>query len=293
MQDFNLLKGGITYSFPIKKIGRFALNYSFKQQLSDFSNLYNGYSLTNYRTLKTGATNLLKSNNSSLGLTHNYQNPSEGFLMFNIFSYSNYNKGYVTQNFISEDFTVLNVSEGKGGELLIAQSQLTQYVDPLLTSLKIENGFNYFINYLSVNSSTLQKAKNYIFSTKLSGTTYFEFPVNLKFSATYQHNRSVFDGQISNVKNYILSHNLIVKPIENVVISTSYNYYNLASNKHFFLSSTMDYKPNKSNWNFQLSAQNLLNVQNFSTTQVNDFHVFEQDIKIIPRYIMLTAHLRF
>jgi hypothetical protein len=82
------------------------------------------------------------------------------------------------------------------------------------------------------------------------------------------------------------------KPGELLVFSADVNYYDLSGNKHTFLSAAVDYKPSKSKWEFQLSGRNLLNVQKFQTTQTTDFRYFEQNTRIMPRYIMLIAHVR-
>lgn len=293
LNNYHLFQGGLSYSFPLKKMGRFAINYTFKQQLSQFSEFYPGFTLTNYRTLKNGANDLLKIGKKSFGLTHNYQGYDSGFLIFNLVSYNKYDKGYISRNFINTDFTVINIEEGNGGELLIAQNQLTKYIDIISTSLKFENGFNYFLNYLAANNEEILPAKNYNLTSSLTGTTYFKLPINLKFSLEYQNNQSLFNNQTTKVENFILSNTLTFKPNDILIFSANYNYYNLASNKHSFLSGTIDYKPKKSSWSFQFSAQNLLNVRNFSTSQTNDFRFFEQRTNIIPRYAMLTAHLRF
>ncbi|MFB9863998.1 TonB-dependent receptor [Rufibacter immobilis] len=291
-EDFHLVRSGITYLFSVPKAGKFALNYTYRQQLSDYSRFYSGYALKDYRTLVGGATHLLRVNSNALGFTHNYQDLANGFLLFNIVSYTSYDKGYITQNFINEDFTVIETEEGKGGRLLLAQNQVTTYVAPLYTSFKLESTFSHTLNYLSINLGPFQKAKNYNVSSRFSGTTYFNFPANLRFSAEYQKNRSIFNEASSQVNNYILSNEIIFKPNDKLVFTTTHNFYHLSGNKHSFLAVTVDYKPERSKWAFQLSGQNLLGVQNFRTIQTSDFRYFEQKTLINKRYIMLMAHLR-
>ena len=293
VNDYLLFRGRLTYSFPIPKAGQFAINYSFNQKLNDFSSLYSGYSLINYRTLKGGIDQLFKINNHSFALTHNYQNSRKGFLMFNILSYTNYDKGYIAQNFVDEAFTLVNLQEGKGGEIFIAQNQLTKYVNAIQTSLKLENGINYFQNYISVNSAEVSPAKNYNLTSSLGGTTYFDIPVNIEFSAGFQYSESHFQDQESSVVNLLLMNRLIYDINKKLIFSAAYRYYNLRSNTHSFLSAELSYKPESSNWEFELSGRNLLNVKHFRTANVSDFHVWERSTRIIPRYLMLTAHWRF
>ncbi|SIR08359.1 TonB-dependent receptor [Pontibacter lucknowensis] len=293
LNHYYLAKGSAAYAFPVKRAGKFALSYTFNQQLSDLSPFYAGYILESYRTLYGGATAPLRVSSHAVGLTHNYQRPESGFLFFNLLSFVQYDKGYISRSFIGEDFTVHNRAGGKGGELLLFQSQLTRYLSPLQTSFKLESGLSYLLNYLALNTPQLQKSRNFGASAKLSGTTYFDIPVNFRFSAEYRHNRGIFEGNVSQVEDLLLSKLITYKPYEQVLVSAGFNHYLLASHPHSFLSATLDYQPKRSRWEFQLSGQNLLDVRAFSTKRVSDYHLYEQRLDIIRRYGMLTGHYRF
>lgn len=291
--DFRLWKAGASYNFTLKKIGNFTLSFNFDEDISDWNSIFEGRYLYNYRTFNAGLEKPFKYLKKSTNLLHHYENPEKGFLMFNFISYSNYDRGIVSKNLINDSFSLIDNEKGKGGSLFIGQNQFTFYSDVLSSSVKIDNSFNYFKNYLSSNSSQIIPSHNYQFTSTLSSTTYLEFPLQWKTSISFQHIWNRYSGNKGNISNWILKNKLNYTLSKSITLSTDWTYYNIANNAHHFLNSELSYKPENSKWNIGIRARNLLNVQFLETKSVSDIQLSINSIQINPVRIMAYANYRF
>lgn len=293
-QGYFLPSAKINYNFDLKKIGKLSVSYNHKKDLLNTDYFFNGLVLKNYRSANRQIRKIEKSNINTFGVSHSIQKLDTGFLTFTVSSLSFFDKSLIVDSDINSSSTTNNFTFiNKDSFLFFLQNETTQYFSSFKTSLKLKNNFTLFSNYLFVNNSALEQLKNYSFNIKLSGTTYFKSLINFQFYFRHQKDWSQFQNTTSTVDNYIF--NLTSKYSFNKewFASATFNRYNLNNNFQDFLSGELNFKPNKSKFNYKLQILNLLDENSFDVSQINDFQSYTSQSRIIPRYIMVTITMRF
>lgn len=284
----------INYSFNLAKVGNLNLSYNYRKDLLNTNYFFEGFVIKNYRLINNQIEKIETSNINTFGISHSNQSLDKGFLSFTVSSISFFDRGLTSNTVINNNFALNNLTFiNRKSFLFFLQNETTQYFSGLKTSLKIKNNFTIFSNYISVNTSTLEQLNNYSFSTKLSGTTYLKIPLNFQFFLKYQKDWSYFQEQKSTVNNYILNLASNYKIDECWMASVNLNSYYLNNNSQNFLSSELNFKPNKGRFNYKLNVSNIFNENSFNIFQINEFQTFNSQSEIISRYIMLSVTIRF
>ncbi|WP_088324034.1 hypothetical protein [Polaribacter tangerinus] len=134
---------------------------------------------------------------------------------------------------------------------------------------------------------------SYSYVSRISGTTYFKKPINFQFYLKYQRDWTFFQNRQSSVNNYFANITATYKINENWLASATANSFNLNNNFQNFINGSLNYNPVKGKFNYKLQFINLANQSTFDILQINDFQSYSSKTRIIPRYIMLSATMRF
>lgn len=293
LNDFTLpmLGAGIQRSF--KKVGQFSLNYQFKMRLSDLNDVYTNTLFTSYRSLGSGLETPFRVRQQSVSLLHNKQVLGKSFIWFSLLNFTNYDKGVITYNSITQDATVFSLAEGKGGSSLLAQSNVTTYVKPLSSSLKVSLGYNYFKNYLAINENNISASINntYDFSTDI--TTYFFDQLLLKTNAKMLYQENTFQGQQSDFTSFGLNNVLSYTFSEGLTTAVENHFYAINKEDISFLSLELFYKIPKKKWEFSLRYHNILDNRLYTARQFDDYVTTTSTTTLINSYILLHTIYRF
>ena len=293
LKNFTLPEFDVSYQWSINEIGQFSLGYNFAQEVPDYQSIYEPFILTNYRTLTKGNEQLFKIGKHGFTLIHNKQILGKSLFIFNILSYTKFDKGIISTSFLSEDFNLVYFNIGKGGEFAILQNSVTTYISFLSSSFKVVNDISYYSNYLAINNNEIIKSKNYSINTSLESTTYVANKITLKNELLNNHQVNFLGDQKSSFNNIILKSKLSYKILEELNFSLTSNNYWMENANLSLLSTQIDYMPNDSDWNFNLQANNLLNEKYLISTHLNSYISTTTKTRIVPAYLLISAIYRF
>lgn len=282
-------------SINVKKssLGNFTLSYLKNNFLPEINQLTNNYQITNYRNFYRGTyfNNPLK--NETINLSHSFFNDEKRFSINTYAFYSNVKSTLNTINNISNDFNFSSYTQTKGNDIYNLTFSISNYFRKLKLASKFEVVNNWIQSPVQVNSSYFQNAKNYNYSIKYSGTTYFTSSINLDFGFSYLHMQSNFlDKKTSNnTSDYFL--NLIYK-ISNIILLESNNsMYYVNKQNYIFNNIVLNINPTQSRFSFRVILNNLANENQYTNIEINNYTYYQVKTELIPRYVLGTVKYRF
>lgn len=292
-ESFNLFGYLITYNIFSNKLGNFSLTYNLKPRLLNAENFYKGSILRNYRTLNNYNSNIESTNNQNFNFNHNYQLFNHGFISFSTLSYTIISKAVLVNSIFTDGYVenTFNFTNRKS-DLFYFQNQTSKYFSDIKTSLKIDNSFTRLTSFYKLNNF-LSKNINYGFSSKLSGTTYFDSKVNFEFLFTYDSSWNTIRDTIAQNENFLSRVKINYKINKNLTLVTNINNYKLNSDFFNLTHVNLIYKPRKGRFDYKLIAHNIFNTDKIKSYQLTEFTRIDNRISIIPNYYMLVVNFRF
>ena len=129
-------------------------------------------------------------------------------------------------------------------------------------------------------------------------TTFFKYPVNIEDAIDYTISSFESNNKFQSTRTSITNKfKVIIKPIKNLIISFSNEYYvtDTRSNSTFsFLDFDVKYQSSKLKWlSFNIIGKNLLNVKTYRQISNSDYFYSVYQSNLLPRYFLLTMNMNF
>lgn len=175
---------------------------------------------------------------------------------------------------------------------------VAKYIPFLESTIKLNANYSISEYRNIVNSSDLRNNKSQFFYTKLFMKTAFDGFINFENSINFSKSNSKSeDGNIFTNESLNNTFKIILKPTKNwfVLLSSDYFLPNIEnkSEKYLFLDASLRFRPKNKKVEFNFTAKNLLNENNFEQIQTSDFSTNIYRTNILPRYLLLNVSYSF
>jgi len=275
------------------KMGRFNLSYANSLSLPEASFLLPNYRLNSYRSFVQGIPEINFIKRDTYNFYYKWANELESQAVSFRLKYATANKDYSTKNKLNQDFILAEYQFVKGSEQISGSLNYTSYYENLNLSTNLRTTQNWLRTPIQINNSGFKILKNYNATYQFSGTTYFDFPVNFNFDVQLNFSESQFNEVFTKTNWQNLSLNLSYALSDQWKASVENSFYQMESQSYYFLNSTINFQPKKSDFSYQLSMNNLMDENKFSTTFIDEYVIYTSEIKLLPRYLFISAKYRF
>lgn len=275
------------------KIGRFIFSYEKAYDLPESKVFLQNYQLINYRSFQRGLGELKFLEREVYKFNYRWANDLESQAISFRLKYDNYEDRFSTTNQISEDFSLSTFRLVDAGERFSASLDFTSYFENLNFSTNFKTSQNLSISPVALNSTEFNDLENYSSSYHFTASTYFNWPINFGFAFNFYNNESDFNGTISKTQWANESLELTYSISDEWHASVNNELYQIENNSSYFLGSTINYKPNNSDFSYRMVMHNLANERSFETVMIDEFITYRSSIPLLSRYFFMEVKYRF
>ncbi len=282
--------------YQIKKAESLTYNFSFTNNFSDINKLAEGYIINNYNSLSRGNSTLENAIQQSHSLRYFKYNM---FNFENISAFINYNRTvdaiktrafFVNVNQISEPYN----SQFADENLMFFGNYGRSFFKYYKASANVNLNWAKF-NNIQIDRNTLQdvlvtnESFTQTYAIKAS-TNYKNWP-NIELGYSYTINDYPTDTFFTDKPTIKLDY-FFLKSFSFVTEYEFFHYYNedkTVENEYDFLSASLIFQKTKdSNWEYKISATNLLNTTSLNDDNFSQFSTRTSQYQVQPRYVMLS-----
>lgn len=272
---------------------------SSKKDFGDINQLYYGYILNNYRSLKQYDSPILESNKKNISFGLSYKNPIKS-----VFANASYSASYASQNLMfgnlikSDGTSIYNYFEQDN----ISNTQYfninaSKYLSYLKSTISITSNISLdkraqMLNGILTNTTTKNRQLNGKINTEI--TTWMSF----YYKSTYSVLNTVFyNKSFDKISTQEHLWHFSFYPSSNQYIGFDTELYkNNGSGKNqenYFLNLNYRYTLKKSKIDLELNWNNILNKKQFTTVYNNTFLYTQSTYKLRPSQILASIKFGF
>lgn len=298
--EYNMNKSNIflinpSLYFNLKKttVGNFSISYSENGSLPEINQLSSNFQLTDYRTFQKGTNTFQNLKNQNLSFLYYFYNDEKRYSINTNIFYINSKSVINNLSELSDEFTINSNIFTKGGESYNFNFSLVNYIRKLRLASKIETNNSWSNSLIAVNSSDFSISKNYFNSIKYSATTYFKGKINFDFGFAYNFFKSNFQEITTKNETKDAFVNINFKLSKVFMLENNNSVYNINKKNYLFSNIVVNYTPENSKFSYRILMNNLLNENQYSVVSLNNYISNTYTVKLVPRYILLSAKYRF
>lgn len=286
------LNYSIISNFNLSNSSSIIFNYEVQNNTPNQNNLYSNFVSTDNTSIRNNIISLDLAKNERAVFTYKFKNMNKLFLVDLNINYNNSTNSNITNiiynsNFISyTSFQTPHEIESKKIDL-----NIDKYLKPLKINLKcnVYHSIDSYFNSITDFELRENKLKDTGGSIYLIST--FNLPINFESKFNYINSSTKSnDGFESKRESLSSVFNLIVKPSNNTILKTSYEFYKFDLNQKVyfsFLDTNIQFNNKKNNFSFSIQCNNLLNENLFRIFSNNDYSTTIYQSKLLSRYALL------
>jgi hypothetical protein len=212
-------------------------------------------------------------------------------------------KGYRSAFLIDRDFNITeNIENTFKNQNIIFSTGIDCYFPNIYMRLKLRPNISYSSYQNALNSSDVRETKNFSKSVTLSFRSAFLKTFNFHLGGTLTQNRinTCFGEEKLNNKNLslgsFLDFNFRFSNRLNTKFESEYFYStqeNLSSQYYSFFNASADYEVIRSKFSLIFTARNIFNTQNLVNIFANDYLIYSNKVKLLPRYFLIEGNFKF
>ncbi len=275
------------------KLGYVSVSYN-KTNYEPKSNLFLGnYQLSSYNSFKKGTNSIEYPNNNIFSFYYQIANKKKTKSLSTKFQYIKSDGNYSTNSQISENIYLTSSNYVNNSNLFFFNTDITFYLKKMNLSTNIGTSQNWSNSLIDVNSSNLKTLKMYNATYYVTGRTYFNSPLNFNVKINVNYSSSTFNSIISRTNWENVFFKLIYNLSETWVSNLENNFYFINNTNFSFINFYLDYNPKKSKFSYKFILNNLINENEFSINEIEDYTTYNSTIKLLPRYALIVIRYRF
>lgn len=292
IKNYSIINSTNTLKHEFKKIGTFSISHNLSNYLPNVTQLTEKYQLVNHRGFSKGTNEISPIENNSFSFSHNLFNTKRRFSTSTSISYNKSNNTVTSESNITNNFIFNNTVIINGGDSFRFNFNIVNYFRKLKLATKLETQQTWINSPIKVNTNEFSNIKTLFSTYKFSGTTYFEESINFDFGITQYKSYSNFNNSESS--NIITKANLATnyKISETFITELKSDFYWL-DKTYSFVNINLNYTPSQSRFSYRVVLNNLLNINEFKITSLNQYTINTSSIDLIERYLLLTIKYRF
>jgi hypothetical protein len=272
---------------------------AYQNSFQNFNQILTGLVVDNYRSIRINNLPIAQSRNfaGSFGLF--YRDPLKSIFTHAQYQYSNGRQPYLLANQINADGSreMIVLSKRNTVETHSLQMKLSKYVSSIKSTFTTGVDLNYMTgNQILAGEITQSINRSVTPNGKISSRFGTVFAMDYQISSTWADNQ--LKKQERNDFQF-LSQSLQchIYPAKNQYIGLmGEHYFNKAQNQKtniFYPDIIYRYSFPKKKIDLQLSVMNLLDEDNFVTTQFNDFYFYQSIFQIRPRQVLVSVKFQW
>lgn len=261
------------------------------------NNFYNGYIISQYRTMQRYEARLLQTDSRSASLVYNYKNTLKANFANLRYSYSQSERDYIFNSAIDDlgRRTMSIVDQISANENHNLSGGIARFFSNIKTIAKLNASYtwstsDYLLNKVLDKQRGSSQAGSFEIINSLSSI------LSGDFKTVYGRNKNTFSTseQLTVYNNHYM--NLMINPSDkhSFTISNSFYTNNLKSQKdQYFLDFTYRYRVDKWKTDIELNGQNLLNNSQFVQQFSNNIELIQTSFELRPRQFIISTHFKF
>lgn len=264
---------------------------------ADISDIYSNYILTGYRNFSRGTSTFNQTNATKIFTGYNVGNFGDRFIANLSLSYIKDNDFLSTNALIQQEFIQTAKLIIPDREFYAAYAKVERYIKYIRNNIKVKLSYSQGDFKDIANSTSLRTVKNvnyqYGFEMRSGFSGFFNYHVGTTWDNT-EITTNFTNSARQNIS--FLDISLVFSSRFNIQFQTERYYFNnLEDNKdYYFLDFEATFRPKRNkNLNFSLLGNNILNTRLFKNFSVTDTNSSSIQYRLLPRYILLKASLRF
>lgn len=287
----------LNFNWKINKRNRLVLYAQNNNTNIGIEDIYNGTILSDYRIAinGTGSFNQLKTNTLFAG--YNLGNFGDRFIAKVSLLYLKENDFLSTNSTITPNASLLNKIVIDDREFFSATAKLEKYLGFVRNNLKLK--FNYSLSDFKnvVNADSLRSVDNENFTYGFELRSGFRGFFNYHLGSTYKVSKFVTETSNTAIQNIsFLDLTFMINSKLNIQLQSERYYFDNIQNgnkDYYFMDFELNYTPKNRNVSFSLIGNNLLNTNTFRNFTVSDTYISSVEYRLLPRYLLLKANLKF
>ncbi|MDB5286403.1 MAG: hypothetical protein JWR05_1352 [Mucilaginibacter sp.] len=276
----------------------FSLGYNFRNDIGNIQDVYNGYTLKNYRSLYANNADLTERKTQTASLGFNYRKAITLFFFSVNATYMHQDANNIASSILTNNIQQRIVLPYDNNiDSWSANGNISKYAFALRTTFSggialQTTKLNQILNNVILPYSTISTTLNFGAETKVSSQ------VNFSYKASYDQttSKSSVVASKSKFERLMQQGSVNYNPLDNLYFSMSADHYYTHQQqandlKYIFADASIRYKFNKIKADVEISAQNLFNTQTYSALYLSA-NTFTSSSYTIPGRFML-AKLTF
>jgi hypothetical protein len=288
-----LLNPSIWLRLKNLRIGYFSFGYNRDYEEPKSSLFLANYQLQSFNSFLKGQNNIRFPIRNKFNMFYELSNNMKTKTISLKTQYITSNGRYTTVDNIFPNFILSTYDFVNNGNTLTTGFNITSYFKKLHLSTNIGTSQTWTNNPIKANTTQFKNLKTYFASYYITGTTYFNIPVNLTFKFVLNKSASNFNN-IQSITSWSTTHlNFNYKISKHWMATLENSFYNMQNDNYLFSNFNLNFTPEKSKFSYQLIFKNILNENEFSITDIYDYSTYEFNTQLLPRYIFALLKYRF
>ncbi|MBR9914942.1 MAG: TonB-dependent receptor [Algicola sp.] len=283
----------IRLAFKNLNIGYLSLSFGQSFNVPKSNMFLESYQLRSFQSFVLGAEDLLFPNRNRFALYYQIANDLQTKSLTVSAQYDDVNGRYSTNNQIGNNVRLTNYSFVESGQSFSTKIDFTNYYSKLNISTNLGTVQNISSVPINANNSGFQDLKTFRSSYFISATTYFDFPVNMKFKTSLNYAKSNFNSVIAKRNWQTIDAKATYKFSKVWIASLNNNAYFIEGGTYIFTDFKLEITPKKSRYSYRVIVNNILNQDNYSVVDINGFSAYRSEIRLLPRYLFASIKYRF
>ena len=293
----NTFNPSANLTYLINSNNELSTSLSGGQTYGGLNNFYNGYIISQYRSMQRYDARLLRTDNKSASVGYNYKNTLKANFANVRYTYTDGFRDYIFSSAIDElgrrtttieDKNSTNKSHNLAGGVSRFFSNI-KTVAKLNASLSWSES-DYLLNGIMDKQQGRGQSGSLEIINSLSSVVSGDFKTN------YGRHKNIFSTseQLTIYTNYYA--NLVIYPSDkhSLTISNSLYTNNMISQKdQYFLDFSYRYRVDKWKTDIELNGQNLLNKNQFTQQFSNNIELIQSTFELRPRQFIISTRFKF
>lgn len=286
---------GMTYLLNVNN--ELSTSISGGRTYGGLNNFYNGYIISQYRTMQRYDARLLRTDNKSASFSYNYKNTLKANFANVRYTYSDGFRDYIFGSAIDElgRRTTTIVDQNSYNKSHNLSGSISRFFSNIKTVAKLNASINWSeSDYLLNGIMDKQRGRGQSGSLEVINSS--SSVVSGDFKAIYGRHKNIFSmsEQLTIYNNFYV--NLVIYPSDkhSLIINNSLYTNNMKSQKdQYFLDFTYRYRVDKWRTDIELNGQNILNNNQFIQQFSNYIELIQSTFELRPRQIIISTRFKF
>ncbi|MBT0607251.1 carboxypeptidase-like regulatory domain-containing protein [Aequorivita echinoideorum] len=287
----------ITLDWELNKKNRITSFFKHENKMPSTESVQDGFVLTQYNTFSKGLQQIDPLDNSTFFVNYMLGTILSTFYANTSFIYIKNDEYLGLKSEFTRDYILNELTRLKDKEFANIQTELNIFIKSLASNAKVKIGYNEQRFENIVNGSLRQvDASTLNYGGELRSA--FGSPINFHIGTEwFQSNYKTNITEQENLRNRTFL-DIVYEPIKNLNLSLNSSRYffsglNIDNDAYYFMDFEGSYPLIKNTVSLAVMGKNLLNTRTLRNLMVDDTGVFQSEYRLLPRFFILKAKVRF